>query len=541
MKPFDGVAVNRAPALRLPFTPWACALLVISSATVGCTPLSEFVNNGFKVGPDYRRPPAPLEEQWIDAADPRVKSEPANYCDWWTVFNDPVLNDLVNTAYEQNVDLRVAATRVLEARALRAIAVGSLFPQSQTVNGAYVHTQESGNTADPPPRRFFDTWSNSFSASWEIDFWGKIRRNIESTDDAVESSVDDYDNVMVGLIGDVAAAYVNYRIFEQQIVYTRENVRIQSASLTIATDRWRAGQTNELGVVQSTSLLEQIEATIPILEIGMREANNQLCILLGLPPADLAARLGAAPIPTSPPEIVAGIPADLIRRRPDIRAAERQVAAQTAQIGVAEASFYPAFFINGTVGYEAKSLDKLFTPRGFTGQVGPSFQWEILNYGRILNNVRLQDFKAQELVGVYQQKVLSAANEVENGIITYLRSQTSTVHFAASVRAAQRAVTLATAQYQAGATDYTPVFVAEQFLVNQQNLYAQEQGNIALGLIGVYRAIGGGWEYRLSDAAKGPCVTPSVGAVAQAEDDLPVLTAAGRLVVPALPTDHTRK
>jgi NodT family efflux transporter outer membrane factor (OMF) lipoprotein len=506
MKLSDGAAVNRAPVPGLRLTRCAIALLVISSATVGCTPLSEFVNNGFKVGPDYRRPPAPLESQWIDAADPRVKSEPANYCDWWTVFGDPVLNDLIRIAYEQNVTLRIAGTRVLEARAQRAIAVGSIFPQSQTEDGSYVHAQTSKNVANPLPRPIFDNWTNNFSASWEIDFWGKIRRTIESADDNVESTVDDYDSVMVGLIGDVAAAYVQYRIFEQQLVYTRENVRIQSASLKIATDRWRAGQTNELGVVQATSLLEQIEATIPILEIEMREANNQLCILLGLPPADLAAKLGLAPIPTSPPEVVAGIPADLIRRRPDVRSAERLVAAQTAQIGVAEANFYPAFFINGTMGYEAKSLEKLYTPHGFTGQVGPSFQWEILNYGRILNNVRLQDFKAQELVGVYQQKVLSAASEVENGIITYLRSQTSAVHSAASVRAAQRAVALATAQYRAGATDYTPVFVAEQFLVQQQNEYALQQGNIALGLIGVYRAIGGGWEYRLSDAANGRCV-----------------------------------
>src|SRR5262249_35219375 len=157
----------------------------------------------------------------------------------------------------------------------------------------------------------------------------------------------------------------------------------------IATDRFQAGQTNELGVVQGTSLLEQLEATIPLLEIGLRQTNNQLCILLGIPPAELAARLGKAPIPTSPPEGVVGIPADLIRRRPDLRSAERLIAAQNAQIGVAEADFYPAFFINGSIGYEAIDLGKLFDAKSFTGQIGPSFQWNVLNYGRILNNVRL--------------------------------------------------------------------------------------------------------------------------------------------------------
>jgi NodT family efflux transporter outer membrane factor (OMF) lipoprotein len=319
--------------------------------------------------------------------------------------------------------------------------------------------------------------------------------------------VDDYDNVMVTLIGDVATAYVQYRIFEQQLVYARQNVALQSGSLKIATERWKAGQTSELGVAQATSLLEQFEATIPVLEIGLRQTNNLLCVLLGIPPADLAAKLGKAPIPESPPEVLVGIPADLLRRRPDLRSAERLIAAQNAQIGVAEADFYPAFFINGTIGYEAKNLGNLFASKSFTGTVGPSFQWNVLNYGRILNNVRLQDFKTQELVAVYQQNVLAAAQEVENGIIAFLNARDVAAHLAASVKAAERAVAIASADYRAGAVDYTPVFVAEQFLAGQQNLYAQAQGDIALGLILVYRALGGGWELRLAEeAAQGAAV-----------------------------------
>src|SRR5262245_40238892 len=329
-------------------------LLGLALLGSGCTSLRDFVQNGFKVGPNYQRPPAPLAPAWIDAANPRVKSGPADYSAWWTVFGDPVLDDLVRTAYAQNVSLRVAAARVLEARAQRAIAAGALFPQQQTASGAFTHTQVSRNIANAPPHRFFDNWATGLNASWEIDFWGKIRRTIESANDALESSVDDYDNVMVTLIGDVATAYVQYRVFEQQLVYARQNVQLQRGSLKIATDRWKAGQTSELGVVQSTSLLEPFEATIPVLEIGLREANNQLCVLLGMPPTELAARLGKAPIPTSPPEVVVGIPADLIRRRPDLRSAERLIAAQNAQIGVAEADFYPAFFLNGNIGFEAK-------------------------------------------------------------------------------------------------------------------------------------------------------------------------------------------
>jgi hypothetical protein len=254
-------------------------LLSLTLLTSGCTSLADFVHNGFKVGPNYERPPAPLAPAWIDAANPKVKSVPADYSAWWTTFRDPVLDDLVRTAYAQNVNLRVAGTRVLEARAQRAIAVGTLFPQSQTASGAITHTQVSKNIANVPPHRFFDDWAGGLNASWEIDFWGKIRRTIESTDDLVESSVDDYDNVMVTLIGDVATAYVQYRIFEQQIVYTQDNVRIQSASLRIATARWKAGQTSQLGVAQASSLLEQLEATIPLLETasGRRITSSASC------------------------------------------------------------------------------------------------------------------------------------------------------------------------------------------------------------------------------------------------------------------------
>jgi NodT family efflux transporter outer membrane factor (OMF) lipoprotein len=354
-----------------------------------------------------------------------------------------------------------------------------------------------------PPQRFFDDWAAGLNASWEIDFWGKIRRTIESTEDVVESSVDDYDNVLVTLVGDVATAYLQYRILEQQIVYTRDNIRIQRKSLEIATARWKAGQTSQLGVAQAGSLLAQLEATVPLLETGLRQANNQLCVLLGMPPTELATRLGPRDpiVPQSPPEVVVGIPADLIRRRPDLRSAERLIAAQNAQIGVAEAAWYPAFFINGTIGYEAKDFAKLFGPQSFTGQVGPAFQWSILNYGRILNNVRFQDFKTKEQVGVYQQKVLAAAQEVENGIVSFLNSQREVQSLATSAKDAALALKLASDNFEAGTIDYTPVFVAEQFLVQQQNAYAQAQGDVALGLIQVYRALGGGWEFRLADQA----------------------------------------
>jgi NodT family efflux transporter outer membrane factor (OMF) lipoprotein len=487
--------MNRRMTIRM--APLAMILLAC-----GCTSLGEFVQNGFKVGPNYQRPPAPLASEWIDAKNPRVKSVPADYSTWWRVFRDPVLDDLIRTAYAQNVNLKIAGTRVLEARAQLAIAKGQLFPQLQQATGSYQHIQISKNVANIPPFSFFERsfndWATGLHANWEIDFWGKIRRQIESANDAVDASVDDYDNVMVTLISDVAAAYVQYRTFEQQLVYAQENIKLQSGSLKIATDRFKAGQDNQLGVTQGTSLLQQQEALVPAYQNGMRHSSNLLCILLGLPPVDLAARLAKAPIPETPGEVAVGIPADLIRRRPDVRTAERLVAAQNAQIGVAESDFYPAFFITGGLGYEAKSLGHLFASKSFTGNIGPSFQWNILNYGRILNNVRFQDFRTQELVGAYQEKVLTAAQEVEDGISEYLSAREEIAHLVESVRAVQESVRIVNDMYTQGAIIYTAVFVAEQFLVQQQDLLAQAQGRATQGLIQIYRAVGGGWEYRLT-------------------------------------------
>jgi NodT family efflux transporter outer membrane factor (OMF) lipoprotein len=502
------------------FRTWGClGLLALILPGHGCTSLREYVHNGFKVGPNYGRPPAPLAPAWIDAANPRVKSVPADYSAWWAVFDDPVLDDLVKTAYEQNIDLRVAGMRVLEARAQRAIAAGNLFPQQQTASGSYDRFQLSANLANPFPDRFFDNWATGLNASWEIDFWGRFRRQIESKGDLVQVSVEDYDNVLVSLIGDVATAYVQYRIFQQQIVYTRDNIESQKGQVKIAETRWKGGLTNERPVIQAKSLLAQNESLIPVFEIALRQANNQLCVLLGIPPSALAdklatapilkapaeavvgiaAKLGTALIPKAPAEVVVGIPADLIRRRPDLRSAERQIAAQNAQIGVAETDWYPAFFINGTIGYAAQDLGQLFATKSFTGAIGPSFQWNILNYGRILNNVRFQDFKTQELVAVYQQKVLAAAQEVENGIVTYLRSRQQAGDLAVSVQQARQALRLAIADFRGGATDYTSIFVAQQFLTQQENDLALAEGNIALGLISTYRALGGGWELRLTN------------------------------------------
>jgi NodT family efflux transporter outer membrane factor (OMF) lipoprotein len=304
--------------------------------------------------------------------------------------------------------------------------------------------------------------------------------------------------VLVTLLGDVATNYVQYRITEQRIKYAQENVDLQRETLKIVEARFKVGTTSELDVAQAKSTLEQTEATIPEFQIALRQASNQLCILLGIPPEELRARLGEAPIPTTPAEVVAGIPADLLRRRPDVRRAERQAAAQSAQIGVAEAEFYPRISITGTFEYSAEFFKDLWRPQALAGNVGPTFTWNILNYGRILNNVRLQDARLQELVATYQNTVLNAGKEVENGLVTFLRAQQRTKLQAASVDDAARAVKIGLAQYKAGTVDFTRVTQLEVTVAQLQDTLALAQGEIATGLIQVYRALGGGWQIRLT-------------------------------------------
>jgi NodT family efflux transporter outer membrane factor (OMF) lipoprotein len=480
----------------------------------GCTTLSEYVHNGFKVGPNYGRPPAPVAPEWIDADDKRVRTATDDLSKWWTVFHDPVLDSLICYAYRQNLTLREAAFRVLQARAQLCIDVGGLFPQRQQMTGDYTRNAVSRETANAQTvngvgnlttfKRWFQQFDYGFNLSWELDFWGRLRRTIESSRGTLQASVEDYDDVLVTLLGDVATNYTLFRTTQLRIKYARENVALQQKTLTIVEGRFKAGTTNELDVVQARSTLEQTEAGIQELEITLRQTGNQLCILLGVPPEELQARLGPGPIPTAPPEVAAGIPADLIRRRPDVRRAERHAAAQCAQIGVAEAEFYPIISLNGSFGWSSQYIGNLFKEQAVNGTFGPAYQWNILNYGRLLNNVRFQDARFQELVAFYQNSVLTAAQDVENGLVTFLRAQLRERSQAASVKDAERAVQIALAQYTQGAIDLTRVTLLQQNLVQQQDTLALAQGEIVTGLIQVYRALGGGWQIRLTGCEPGP-------------------------------------
>jgi NodT family efflux transporter outer membrane factor (OMF) lipoprotein len=307
----------------------------------------------------------------------------------------------------------------------------------------------------------------------------------------------------VTLVGDVATTYVQIRTFQQQIAYARQTLALQRESLAIATAKFKGGQTSMVDVNQGQSDVSTTEGLIEQLQITLRQATNRLCFLLGLPPEDVLAKLGDTAIPTAPPEVILGVPADLLRRRPDVRRAERQAAAQNAQIGVAISELYPQISITGTMGWSAQEFKGLFAGDAFRGTVGPTFTWNILNYGRLLSNIRAQDAVFQELVTTYQNTVLKAGEEVEDGLVTFLRAQNRTKDERVAVESEAAALKEAIAQYKGGLVDFNRVVLIQERLVERQQTLAESEGEIDLGLIQVYRALGGGWQIRCNPEPSG--------------------------------------
>ena len=513
----DGVWRPGAPGRRSAGRTFTClaGLLLASMLSGGCTSTNEYIHNGFKVGPNYSPPPAPVAQNWIDANDVRVRKQSDDLSKWWVVFKDPVLESLICYAYQQNLSLRVAACRVLEARAQMVIDVGNLFPQTQTATGSYTRNVVSDKVANSPfgekvtsssqRQRWFNLGNAGFNLSWELDFWGRLRRAIESDAASLDASVENYDDVLVTLLGDVATNYVSYRTSQQRIKYAKENVALQRKTLA---DRRRTTEGRHRRRARRGPGAEHPGANrgghpgtgncqAPGRESTVHLAGHA-CPRLASPARFRADSHGASGSGRGHAGRFAPPPA----RRPPRRAAGSR---PERQIGIAEAQFYPFISVNGTIGYSAQNFSSLFQEQALTGTVGPSFTWNILNYGRLVNNVRLQDARFQELVATYQNTVLSADQDVENGLVTFLRAQQRAKSQAASVADAKRAVDIVVAQYSQGVTDLTRVTLLQQNLVPLEDTLAQAQGEIATGLIQVYRALGGGWEIRLEGCNPGRC------------------------------------
>jgi NodT family efflux transporter outer membrane factor (OMF) lipoprotein len=486
-----------------------------------------------KVGPDYSPPALAVSDDWLQSSEAVIERGAVDQA-WWTVFDDDVLNRLVEAAYAQNLSLQAAGVRVLQARAQLGIAVGDLYPQTQQAFGALDYTRQSARAPFQQPGTSSDLlryWQAQVGvqAAWELDFWGKFRRAIEAADAGLLASVADWENVLVSLTSDVADTYVQIRTLEARLAIARSNVEVQRESLNIAEARFRGGTTSERDVEQARTVLASTQASIPQFEASIRQSKNALCVLLGISPAPLDDVLsGASGIPEAPPQVAIGIPADLLRRRPDVRSAELQAVAQSAQIGVAKADLYPALSLTGNFGFLSSDWNKydlsdIFLAKSRAYSVGPSVQWNILNYGQITNNVRAQDAAFQALLADYANTVLRAQQEVEDGLIAFAKSQQRTGLLRTAAAAAQRSQELAVLQYREGITDFTTVLTAEQNLLQQQDALAVSRGDIPRGLIQTYRALGGGWEVRGGD----PLISPDIREAMQRRTNWGSLLTAG--------------
>ena len=467
-----------------------------------------FISGCAMVGPDYVQPTVKVADQWLSTDKKGVVSQDADLSVWWRVFNDSVLNKLIDSAYQQNLNLQIAGLRILEARAQLGIAIGSQYPQNQQAFGSATANQLSKNgpnvaAADP----YYGAYDIGFDAAWELDVWGKFRRGVQAGVANLDANIAKYDDILVSLTAEVARTYLILRTTQERLAVARENATLQKRSFDIAQVRYKGGAVSELDTVQAKALFRSTEASIPLFEAGIRQANNSLAILLGKMPGEIDSILiGEQVIPPVPPEVAVGIPAELMRRRPDIRLAERQLAAQSAQIGFAKADLYPHFSLFGTIGWETSSgvdtrsnnaqFGDLLSANSLFFTAGPSFSWDILNYGRITNKVRVQDARFQQLAVNYENTVIRAAQEVEDAIAGFLNFQKSVASLTDAVDAYKRSAAISLIQYQEGIVDYQRVIDSLRFLSQQQDKLVSASGDVDLNLIAMYKALGGGWQIR---------------------------------------------
>jgi len=427
---------------------------------------------------------------WIEIEDSRVTSEPATDPKWWqSAFQDPELDKLVEAALQQNLTLRSAGLRVLQSQQQLAIAVGNQYPQQQQATGSASRQKDSDI--------IFNNYNLGLNLGWEIDFWGRFSRQVESASADLDASVANYDGALVSMVSQAANNYILIRTYQERIEVARINIKLQAESLRIAQAKFDAGAVSELDVDQAESLLNNTKATLSSLEVSLQQFKNALAVLLGNPPQEFNGLLTKkASIPAAQADVALGMPQDLIRRRPDVRVAERQLAAQSAQIGFAVTELYPHLTIGGGIGTSAMESGDLFESNSETWNLFGMFEWNIFNYGRLQSNVRLQDARFQQLLIDYRNTVLQAQGETENAIVAYLKSHEQFQSYSLAAAASQRAVDVATIQYQEGAIDFNTLISTLNANQQQQDLMTATQGSVATSLVQVYKALGGGWEIR---------------------------------------------
>lgn len=422
---------------------------------------------------------------------------PAMLVDWWNTLEDPLLTRLIEWAIRGNLDLQLAQSRLREERASRGIARSGLFP---TIEGDAAFTRRKTNLQSGGISEI-DLYSSSFDASWEIDMFGGIRRSIESAQASVEARQEELNDTLVTLVAEVAINYIEIRAFQARLEAAVNNLESQEGTLQIVQDRLDAGLTTTLSLEQAKYNLENSKSEIPMLQTGIEQGKNGLAVLLGEFPGSLAEELEQyQKVPTVSVEVVVGVPADLLRRRPDVRRAERELAAQTARVGVATADLYPRLFLFGSVGLEYISAASFFTGPAAAFQIGPQIRWPVFNAGRIRQNIKIEDERQSQALIQYEASVLTAVKDVENALIDFANEQVRRQALIKSTQSAKSAVSLSRELYTAGLTDFIGVLDAERALFSFQDQLAVSEGKVTSNLIRLYKSLGGGWKPLMQDA-----------------------------------------
>jgi len=447
----------------------------------------------FMVGPDYKAsdivPPvewSPYLRGGLNAAEPEAET----LAEWWTTLGDTELSNLVERAIAGNPDLKKAQARIRETRARRGIAEAGLFP-TLTLGGSATVGRSSEDTGSGQRRELYRT---GFDASWEVDVFGGVRRSIEAAQGELEASAADYQAVLVSLCAEVALNYVDARTLQTQLQVAEENLKAQAETLQLTEWRFAAGLVSSLDVEQAKTNLESTRSQLPKLRSNIEAAKNRIAILLGVYPGTLEAQLAARkPIPEAPLEVAIGVPAEALRRRPDVRRAERQLAAQTARIGVATADLYPKFSLPGSIGLEALSANHLFSSANRAWSLISSFTWTVFDGGAIRQNIEVQNALQEQALQQYEATILTALEEVENSLVAYAEEQDRRDTLTEATQSAQRAAELARDQYTSGLIDFQTVLDAERSVLSFQDQLAQSKGQVTSNVISLYKALGGGW------------------------------------------------
>jgi NodT family efflux transporter outer membrane factor (OMF) lipoprotein len=437
---------------------------------------------------------------WHTADDPALLPQSKLVQQWWSLFNDPLLDRLIQTATQNNRDLMSAIARVEEARAKLGITRGEQLPQVDA-QGSVIRQETSDNGLSPGVEE--TVYAAGATAGWELDLFGRIRRQVEAATADYEASAEDRTDVLISLYANVALTYLDIRTYQARLIAASANIDSQRSVLDLTQSRYRHGLATALDVAQAERVLAGTEAEVPPLNIGLSQAVNALAVLLGQAPGNLATDLTTpAQIPLPPEKVTVGVPANLLRQRPDVRRAERQLASQTARIGVIKADLYPSFSLFGSLGFESIEAGDLFDADSRVFSFGPSLRWNIFSGGSVRQRIKAQDARTRQALFNYEQSVLNSLREVENALVAYIEDRTRLSALERSVTASRRSVKLATDLYKQGLVDFQQVLDAQRDQFNFENQLAAARGNSAANFVRLYAALGGGWDPQRPDGVE---------------------------------------